>query len=104
MLPLDPQPVRVVLIIPGGTAGGHGRELPTVFPGIGPGAVGQHVANGVTGNGLTIVTGQQIALGWITAGAVADTLLRNKHTDIIGRLLEAGAIPYFTIANMSDAK
>lgn len=75
-----------------------------MLPSVDPGTVEQHIVTDIVGNSLAIVAGQQITQGWITAGAVADTLLRNKRTDIIGRLLEAGAIPYFTIANMSDAK
>lgn len=37
---------------PAGTAIGQGSQLTAMLPGVGPGTIGQHIANGITGNRL----------------------------------------------------
>ena len=39
---------------------GHGGELAAALPGIGPGAVGDEVANGIIGAGLAAIGGEQV--------------------------------------------
>ena len=59
--PLGSQTVCVVGVRPSGAAIGHGSQLTAMLPGVGPGSVRQHIANGVTFNGIAIISGQQIA-------------------------------------------
>ena len=44
----------------GGAVLGHGGELAAALPGIGPGAVGDEVANGIIGAVLAAIGGEQI--------------------------------------------
>lgn len=88
---LGSQAVRIVGVRPGGAAIGHGRQLTAMLPGIGPCAVGQHIANGVTGNGLAVVAGQQITPGTII-GIVDSALHRTQRTGGVGILLAAGDV------------
>ena len=44
----------------GSTVLGHGSQLAAALPGIGPGAVGGEVANGIVGTGLAGIGGEQI--------------------------------------------
>ena len=44
----------------GGAILGHGGELAAALPGIGPGAVGDEVANGIIGAGLAAIGGEQV--------------------------------------------
>ena len=44
----------------GSTVLGHGSQLAAALPGIGPGAVGGEVANGIVGAGLAAIGGEQI--------------------------------------------
>ena len=41
-----------------------------MLPGVIPGAVGQRIADGIVGNGLSVIPGQQIAPGAVTVGVV----------------------------------
>ena len=45
--PLGSQAVCVVGVRPGGAAIGHGSQLTAMLPSVGPGAVGQHVADDI---------------------------------------------------------
>ena len=85
--PLGSQTVCVVGVRPGGTAIGHGSQFTAMLPGVGPGAVGQHVANGIAGNGLAVVAGQQIAPSTII-GIVDSSLHRTQR---------AGGMPIFLV-------
>ena len=89
--PLGSQAVCVVGVRPGGAAIGHGSQLTAMLPGIGPGAVRQHVANGITGNGLAVVPGQQIAPSAII-GIVDSALHRTQCAGGIGILLPTGDV------------
>ena len=44
----------------GGAALGHLLELAAVLPGVGPGAVGKRIANGVVGNRRAVVGGELV--------------------------------------------
>ena len=44
----------------GGAVLGHGSQLAAALPGIGPGAVGDEVANGIVGAGLAGIGGEQV--------------------------------------------
>lgn len=64
---LSPQAIGVILVIDGDIVfttvnvfASHRYQLTAVFPGIGPSAVGEHVADGVAGDSVAIVGGQQI--------------------------------------------
>lgn len=50
---LHPQPFAVVLEGRCGASFAHLLELPTLFPGVAPGAVIGGIANGVTGYGVS---------------------------------------------------
>ena len=52
---LGSQTVGIVGKIPGSTAVGHGSQLSAVLPGIGPGAVGEGIADAVVGDGLPVI-------------------------------------------------
>lgn len=43
----------------------NGHQLTAMLPGVGPSAIRQHIVNGVTSDGLTIVAGQQIVPAFI---------------------------------------
>lgn len=80
--PLGSQTVCIVGIRPGGAAIGHRCQLTAMLPGICPGAVRQHVANGITGNGLAVVASQQITPCGITIGVVDGALCKTKDPKI----------------------
>ena len=48
----------------------HRGQLSAVFPGVGPVAVGGDVANGIAGNGFSIVARQQVAPVTVAVGVV----------------------------------
>lgn len=58
---LRPHAVSIVGKTPGLTISGHGCKLPPLCPGIAPSAVIQRIADGIIGDGLTVIVGQQIA-------------------------------------------
>ena len=59
--PAGAHPVGVVGVSPGGAVAGHACQLPSVLPGIGPGAVGGEIADGVVAQGLAVISGEQVA-------------------------------------------
>ena len=63
-----------------------------MLPGVGPGAVGEHIANGIAGDGLTVVTRQQIAPGGVAIGIGNRINNRAKRSSGVGILLAAGDI------------
>lgn len=60
-----------------------------MLPVVGPGSVRQHIANGVAGNGLAIIAGQQIAPCGITIGVVDGALHRPQRAGGVGIFLFA---------------
>lgn len=63
-----------------------------MLPGVGPGAVGEHIANGIAGDGLTVVTRQQIAPGGVAIAVVNGALYGTQSARCVGILLAAGDI------------
>ena len=59
--PFGPHAVGIVGEGPGGASAGHGGQFPAMLPGIGPGAITEDIANGITGNGIAIVGDQPVA-------------------------------------------
>ena len=59
--PFGPHAVGIVGEGPSGASTGHSGQLPAMLPGIGPGAVAEDVANGITGYSATVIGGKQIA-------------------------------------------
>ena len=59
--PACPHTVDIVGKVPGGTALRHGSKLPTIFPGVFPGAIRRRISNGVVLNLRTVILNQQIA-------------------------------------------
>lgn len=90
--PLGSQAVRVIGVRPGGGAVGHGHQFPAMLPDVGPGAVGEHIANGIAGNRLAVVACQQVAPGGIAIGIGNRINNRAKRSDGVGILLAAGDV------------
>lgn len=68
--PTGPQAICIVSKGPGGGTIGHRCQLTAMLPGVGPSAVGKHIADGVAGNGLAIVARQLIAPTGVAVGVV----------------------------------
>ena len=85
----SPYPIGIVSIGPGGSPIGHGGQLPAMLPGIGPGAVGEHIADGIAGYGAAVVPGEQVAPFGIPVG-VADSLHRGTEGAVRIGVLGAG--------------
>ena len=81
---LGSQTVRVVGEVPGSTAAGHGCQLTAMLPGIGPGTIGSHITNGITGNGFSIPASQQIAPGTVTICVVDGAQHRAQAASGVG--------------------
>ena len=77
-VPACPQTVSIVAEAPGGGAGGHGCQLPSLRPCIGPCAVAEGIADGIVGDGGAIVGGQQITPDG-TAIAIGDCIRRRSQ-------------------------
>jgi len=75
--------------VPEIAAQGHRRKLPALFPGIIPRGIAGKVANGIVGEGLTVVGCQQVAPCGITI-AIAD--------GIDNRTQAAGGVSVFLLA------
>ena len=58
---LCPQTIGIIGHAPCGGTVGHGCQFSSMLPGIGPGAVRKRIADGIMGNGLAVITRQQIA-------------------------------------------
>ena len=87
--PLDAHTVIVIGIAPGGAACGHGCQPTATLPGIGPGAIGEHIANCITGNRVAVVGGQQIAPFAVTVGIGCRVSWRANCSGGIGIFLPA---------------
>lgn len=59
---------RYLIVRPVGVLRVHGCQLPAMFPGVVPGAVTQRIADGVVGNGVSVVCRQQIPPGAVAVG------------------------------------
>ena len=55
--------IGIVSVSPGGAAVGHTLQFPATLPGVGPSAVGEHIADGVAGDGDAVIAGEQVAPG-----------------------------------------
>lgn len=85
---LGSQAVGIVGIAPSGGAVGHRCQLAAMLPGVSPSAVGQGIAYGVIGNGMTVVGSQQIAPTLsIAVGIRNGVCWRSQSTGSIGILL-----------------
>ena len=60
--------VGIVGVRPGAAARSHRCQLPPVAPGIGAGAVAEHVAYGVAGDGVAVPSRQQVAPVGVAVG------------------------------------
>ena len=74
----DAQAIGVVKEGGRGAGFGHLLQLAALFPGVGPGAVGERIANGIAGDGGTVVLGQLILPGGIVG--VSDGLLYSANS------------------------
>ena len=61
----DSQAIGVVKEGGSGAGFGHLLQLAALFPGVGPGAVCERIANGIVGDGIAVVLGQLILPGGI---------------------------------------
>ena len=64
------QALGVVNKAGGGAALAHLLELAAVLPGVGPGAVGERIANGVVGNGRAVIGGELVLPVAVAVGVV----------------------------------
>ena len=95
---LYPQPFAVVLERRRGAGLAHLLELPALFPGVVPGAVTRRVANGVIGNGGSVIGGQLVLpvavpvgerhgfpySAYRPGGVVVPLLVQNVAAQIVG--------------------
>lgn len=58
--PLGPHAVGVVDEVPGCVAAGHFFQFPAMLPGVGPGTIGERIADVVVSDGLAVEGSQQI--------------------------------------------
>ena len=63
-----------------------------MLPGVAPCTIGEHIANGVAGNGFPVPAGQQIAPGTVTIGVVDGTEYRAQAARGVGIFLAAGDV------------
>ena len=70
-----------------------------MLPSVGPGAVGEHVADGITFDGIAIISGQQITQGTII-GIVDSALYGTQRAGVVGMFLFAQDINGCLIAFM----
>lgn len=66
--PLGTHAIGSIFIFPCGCPIGRGCKSAAMLLGIGPCAIGHHVANGVASNGLAIIAVQQITPRWLVPG------------------------------------
>ena len=65
--------IDIIFVCPHGSPIGHGYKLAVMLPGIGSGVIGQHVANGVAGNGLAVIAVQQVTVHIIIKSTLRGT-------------------------------
>ena len=86
------QPIRVVGKADTRPGFAHALELPSMLPGIAPGAVGEHIADGVAGDGLAVVAGEQILPAAVPIGIADRTQTGAQGAGGVCVLLPAGDI------------
>ena len=65
--PFGPHALGIVGEGPGGASTGHSGQLPAMLPGISPLSVTEDIANSIAGDGVSVISGKQIAPGIVVA-------------------------------------
>jgi len=80
---LCPQAVGIVGKAPAAGAVRHARQLSAVLPAVIPCPVGEHVADGIRLDRLAVVSGQQVAPGFVSVAAFLSTKRGQENRPLV---------------------